>query len=96
MKEDDDGVEIKCGCRRLVGASRCDVPARIQRAEPMLNRMRITVAVAPLNAARTAQRTVPAGGFGAFSSSRQFLKPFIACTGIESRRDKMFLKRNEL
>ena len=37
---------------------RCTVPARIQGVERMLDDPRITVLVAPLNAARTAQRAV--------------------------------------
>jgi hypothetical protein len=43
----------------LAGMARCAVPARIQRAERMLVDVRITLYVAPLNAARTAQRDVP-------------------------------------
>ena len=40
--------------------ARCAVPARVQRAEPMPNDMRIKTTAAPLNAARTAQRaTLP-------------------------------------
>jgi hypothetical protein len=39
----------------LVGTSRCDVPARVQRAKRMVLRR----SVAPLYAARTAQRAVP-------------------------------------
>jgi hypothetical protein len=35
--------------------ARCAVPARVQRAERMLSNMRIAMAIAPLNAARTAQ-----------------------------------------
>jgi hypothetical protein len=35
------------------------VPARVQRAERMLEDVRITLYVAPLNAARTAQRAIP-------------------------------------
>ena len=40
----------------LVGMARCAVPARVQRAEHMLEDTRIAVPLAPLNAARTAQR----------------------------------------
>jgi hypothetical protein len=43
----------------VVGTSRCDVPARVQRAEQMLEGVRTKVRIAPLNAARTAQRAVP-------------------------------------
>jgi len=43
--------------RRWVGTSRCDVPARVQRAERILEHARIGVRVAPLNAAPTAQRS---------------------------------------
>jgi hypothetical protein len=35
------------------------VPARVQRAEQMLKDIRITLGIAPLNAARTAQRAIP-------------------------------------
>jgi hypothetical protein len=42
-----------------VGMARCAVPARVQRAERMLDATRINVHIAPLNAARTAQRTIP-------------------------------------
>ena len=38
--------------------ARCAVPARVQRAERMLDEMRITVFTAPLNTARTAQRAI--------------------------------------
>jgi Uma2 family endonuclease len=44
------------------GMARCAVPARVQRAERMPEDVRITRYVAPLNAARTAQRTIPARG----------------------------------
>ena len=51
---------IKCVGRGAgAGTSRCDVPGRVQRAEQMLGRTRITFKVAPLDAARTAQRTAP-------------------------------------
>ena len=43
----------------VVGTSRCDVPARVQRAERMLDGLKTKVCIAPLNAARTAQRAVP-------------------------------------
>jgi len=46
----------------MVGMARCAVPARVQRAEQMLNGMRITVPMAPLNAARRAQRAIPTPG----------------------------------
>jgi hypothetical protein len=39
--------------------ARCAVPVRVQRAERMLKDVRGTLYVAPLNAARTAQRAVP-------------------------------------
>jgi hypothetical protein len=38
--------------------ARCAVPARVQRAEGILDDMRIKAPVAPLNAARTAQRAI--------------------------------------
>ena len=38
--------------------ARCAVPARVQRAERMLEGVRITPCVAPLHAARTAQRAI--------------------------------------
>ncbi len=44
---------------RMVGTSRCDVPARVRRAERTMQDTRVTTLVAPLNAARTAQRAVP-------------------------------------
>ena len=44
----------------LLGTSHCDVPARVQRAERMVKDARVTAHVAPLNAARTAQRAVRA------------------------------------
>src|SRR5215813_11404972 len=40
----------------VVGTSRCDVPARVQRAERISRDERTTADVAPLDAARTAQR----------------------------------------
>jgi hypothetical protein len=43
----------------LVGMARCAVPARVQRAEQMLEHTRITFCEPPLNAARTAQRAIP-------------------------------------
>jgi hypothetical protein len=43
---------------RQVGTARCAVTARVQQAERILSDMRTTVAIAPLNAARTAQRDV--------------------------------------
>src|SRR5262249_27836358 len=43
----------------VVGTSRCDVPARVQRAERISQHERATAGVAPLDAARTAQRAVP-------------------------------------
>jgi len=43
----------------MVGTSRCDVPARVQRAERIASNEHTIVSVAPLNAARTAQRAVP-------------------------------------
>jgi hypothetical protein len=51
---------------KLVGMARCVIPARVQRAEPMLQTIRITVHIAPLNAPPTAQRAVPA------AEARQF------------------------
>src|SRR5262249_52996903 len=42
-----------------VGTSRCDAPARVQRAERISQQERTTADVAPLYAARTAQRAVP-------------------------------------
>ena len=42
-----------------VGTARCAVPSRVERAELMLANTRITMTIAPLNAARTAQRAVP-------------------------------------
>src|SRR5262245_50054304 len=42
----------------LVGTPRCGVPARVQRAE-LFRRAVSKASVAPLNAARTAQRAVP-------------------------------------
>jgi len=54
----------------MVGTSRCDVPARVQRAERALRDMRITPLVAPLNAARTAQRAVPTTRWNAVSLMR--------------------------
>jgi len=44
----------------VVGTSRYDVPARVQRAERAAPDVRVTSLVAPLNAARTAQRHGPA------------------------------------
>ena len=35
------------------------VPARVQRAERMIEEVRLTLYVAPLNAARTAQCAIP-------------------------------------
>ena len=50
---------IKCVGRGAgAGTSRCDVPGRVQRAERMLGRTRITFKVVPLDAARTAPRIV--------------------------------------
>src|SRR5215470_14059674 len=46
-----------------VGTSRCDVPARVQRAERIPQDERTTADVAPLYAARTAQRAVPTTRF---------------------------------
>src|SRR6266508_569505 len=46
----------------MVGTSRCDVPARVQRAERAAPDV-VTPLVAPLNAARTAQRAVPTNGW---------------------------------
>src|SRR5262249_3141672 len=43
----------------VVGTSRCDVPARVQRAERISQDERTTADVAPLDAARQAQRAVP-------------------------------------
>jgi len=43
------------------GTSRCDVPARVQRAERTTKTMRLTQLVAPLNKALTAQRAIPTG-----------------------------------
>jgi len=43
----------------LVGTSRCDVPARVERAERTAFNAQFTTHLAPLNAARTAQRAVP-------------------------------------
>src|SRR5215468_9005403 len=43
----------------VVGTSRCDVPGRVQRAERISRDERTTAPVAPLDAARTAQRAVP-------------------------------------
>ena len=43
---------------RVVGTSRCDVSARVQRAERTQEACG-SLKVAPLDAARTAQRTVP-------------------------------------
>jgi hypothetical protein len=40
----------------LVGTVRCAVPARVQRAERIIEDVRITLYVSPLNAAPTAQR----------------------------------------
>src|SRR5579862_7520631 len=46
---------VKCvGHKSVVGTSRCDVPARVQRAERMLDGLRTKERIAPLNAARTA------------------------------------------
>src|SRR5215813_12854459 len=42
-----------------VGTSRCDVPGRVQRAERTRQDVRAAAGVAPLYAARTAQRAVP-------------------------------------
>src|SRR5262249_33450891 len=42
----------------VVGTSRCDVPARVQRAERIPQHERTTADVAPLDGARTAQRAV--------------------------------------
>ena len=44
---------------RMVGTSRCDVPARVQRAESAARKRALLQMVAPLHAARTAQRAVP-------------------------------------
>src|SRR5262245_10021723 len=43
----------------VVGTSRCDVPGRVQRAERTSQDLRAAAHVAPLYAARTAQRAVP-------------------------------------
>src|SRR5262249_42063124 len=43
----------------VVGTSRCDVPGRVQRAERTRQDARAAAHVAPLYAARTAQRAVP-------------------------------------
>src|SRR5262245_5252789 len=43
----------------VVGTSRCDVPGRVQRAERTRQDVRAATHVAPLYAARTAQRAVP-------------------------------------
>src|SRR5262249_19042546 len=43
----------------VVGTSRCDVPARVQRAERISQYGRAAADVAPLYAARKAQRAVP-------------------------------------
>jgi hypothetical protein len=48
---------------QLVGMARCAVPARVQRAERMFQDVQITPHVAPLNAARTAQRAVPTSNY---------------------------------
>jgi hypothetical protein len=45
----------------LVGTARCAVPARVQRAERIPGTVRFILYVAPLNAARTAQRAIPGG-----------------------------------
>src|SRR5579864_5741821 len=53
------GAIKSVGHRSVVGTLRCDVPARVQRAERMLDGSRTKVRIAPLNASRTAQRAVP-------------------------------------
>src|SRR5262249_25911180 len=54
----------------VVGTSRCDVPARVQRAERIPQRQRTAVDVAPLYAARKAQRAVPTTLNASFGHSR--------------------------
>src|SRR5215468_8590488 len=47
------------GPAAVVGTSRRDVPGRVQRAERISQAERTAADVAPLDAARTAQRAVP-------------------------------------
>src|SRR5262245_7044930 len=52
---ESDGLHLSM----QVGTSRCDVPGRVQRAERIDPDVRAAPDVAPLDAARTAQRAVP-------------------------------------
>jgi hypothetical protein len=50
--------------------ARCAVPARVQRAELLIDDERIAVLLALLNAARTAQRAIPTQALLAACRSR--------------------------
>ena len=70
----------------LVGTSRCDVPARVQRAEPFARHARTPSNVAPLNTARRAQHAVPttsacASGWGLFTNRRGLMILILVCLG---------------
>jgi hypothetical protein len=76
----------------VAGIARYPVPARVQRAERMLEGVRIAVPIAPLNAARKAQRAITTrwwcpdvpsfGGPGAAASRNA------SCERLRSRIDE--------